>query len=129
VVVLDNDTAGRDALQRLRALALPSNMRITALPELDELKRFTTLGPSGHATEDINGRAAAMECFLDLAFGPGATPAVRWTVFNASQGAYQGELVNKDAYTRAFFANSRRGNYDLRKLAILWAHILTVCAS
>jgi hypothetical protein len=129
VVLLDNDTAGRDALRRLQSLALPGNMRIAVLPELDELKCFTTLGPSGQATEDINGRAAAMECFLDFAFSPEATPVVRWTAFNASQRTYQGELVDKDAYTKAFFANSCRGDYDLRKLAILWAHILKVCVS
>jgi hypothetical protein len=129
VVLLDNDTAGHEALQRLRALALPGTMRITVLPQLDELKHFATLGPTGRAVEDINGRAVAIECFLDFTSCPEQTPAVRWTSFNASRGAYQGELVNKDAYTRAFFIAARRGTYDFRKLGILWSHILRVCAS
>lgn len=129
VVLLDNDTAGREALQRLRALALPSNMHIAVLPELDEFKHFRTLGPSGRATEDINGRAVAIECFLDFSFSSEVEPTVRWTSFNSSQSAYQGELIRKDDYTRAFFSSSRRANYDLRKLAVLWTHILAVCSS
>lgn len=128
VVVLDNDTAGHDALRRLSTVTLPENMRVTVLPELDELKHFRTAGPSGETNEDVNGRAATIECFLDLRWLP-RTPVVRWTTFNANQGQYQGELINKDEYTRSFFANSTAAKYDLRKLCCLWAHILKVCVS
>ena len=130
VIILDNDTAGQEALQRLQSLKLPRNMRVLVLPHLDVFSSFPTVGPSGHSTEDVNGRAVAIECFLDFAFGrPSEAPAIRWTSFNAALGTYQGELVEKEAYTKGFFENVAKGGYDLSKLHLLWERILRVCAS
>ena len=36
------------------------------LPNIVELRCFPALGPEGLNDCDINGRAAAMECYLDL---------------------------------------------------------------
>jgi hypothetical protein len=129
LVVLDNDTAGREAEQKLRSLALPENIRVLVLPELEEMRRFPTLGPSGSAIEDVNGRAVAIECFLDLRFGAAGTPAVRWTGYNTALNAYQGELVAKDRYVHGFFESHGESGYDLRKLAYLWTEILRACTS
>lgn len=129
VVILDNDTAGQEALQSLRRLKLPRNMRIVPLPHLEEFSHFPTLGPSGEAVEDVNGRAIAIECFLDLTFGPKGPRAIRWTGFNQRSQAYQGELVAKESYASAFFENKNAQNYDLSKLSLLWAYILEACAA
>jgi hypothetical protein len=130
LVVLDNDTAGLDALQRIRSLPLLKNMRVTVLPVLDELTHVTTIGPSGESIEDVNGKAVSIECFLDFNFGPKTSPAVRWTSFNPNLGAYQGELLNKELYSRAFFESANKDRtYDLQKLRYLWTHLLKNCVA
>lgn len=129
VVILDNDTAGQEALRGLQSLKLPRNMRTVSLPYLGAFSRFPTLGPSGEAIEDVNGRAVAIECFLDLTFGPREIRAIRWTAFNHRQQAYQGELLAKERYASAFFDNFNKPNYDLSKLRVLWEHILQACAA
>jgi hypothetical protein len=129
VVVLDNDTAGQAALQKLGRLRMPPNIRLVRLPDLEAFRAFPTLGPSGRLSEDVNGRAVATECFLDLAFGPKQERAVRWTSFNHDVGAYQGELLAKEEYTKQFFAHVGSDGYDLSKLRLLWSHILQACAA
>ncbi len=129
VVILDNDTAGQEALQGLQSLKLPRNMRTVSLPYLDAFSCFPTLGPSGEAVEDVNGRAVAIECFLDLAFEPREPRAIRWTGFNPRRQAYQGELVAKERYAAAFFGNVTMADYDLSKLRFLWEHILQACVA
>lgn len=64
--VFDNDAEGVDAFRKLEKLNPPANMRAMLLPDLDEFREFITLGPEGLNTSDINGRAAAIECYLDL---------------------------------------------------------------
>lgn len=127
LVVLDSDTTGLEAYQRILKISMPDNMRVACLPTLDEFSRFKTLGPSGESEEDVNGKAVAIECFLDLSRKIG-TPAIRWTSFNHNMGAYQGELVDKEEYTRAFFAATCNGrDYDFSKLSHLWQYLLAQC--
>ena len=67
--------------------------------------------------------------FLDLAHGALEAPAVRWTAYSSDLGIYQGELVNKEKYTKHFFeAAGKDGTYDLAKLSYLWEHILAACS-
>jgi hypothetical protein len=130
LVVVDNDTAGRDALRRISALALPRRMRVVALPDLDECKAFPTLGPGGAAIENINGRAVSIEMFLDLSATASGAPTVRWTSYSDISDAYQGELQQKDNYTRRFLEAMRRGEaYDMTKLSLLWKHLIAACTS
>jgi hypothetical protein len=132
LVVLDSDTAGLETFERIRKIPLPDSMRVVCLPPLDEFKTFKTIGPSGESQEDVNGKAVAIECFLDLKFAGSAlaAAAIRWTSYNPAVGAYQGELVGKDKYTRAFFGSAGKDpGYDLSKLSDLWQHLLTACAA
>lgn len=69
VFVFDNDAEGLDAHQRLSALTLPVNMRGIMLPELEAFRVFPAQGPEGIRSSDINRRAAAIECYLDLNIG------------------------------------------------------------
>jgi hypothetical protein len=130
LLVLDNDAAGRAALMDIQVLGLPSTFVATCLPDLDELRSFRTFGPAGEQVEDINGRASAMECFLDFRGVP-VEPAVRWTAYMPRQSTYQGELVQKDAYLADFKARFGKDGetYDASKLAKLWQHLINCCTA
>ncbi|MDI1451759.1 hypothetical protein [Polyangium sp. 6x1] len=126
--MLDNDTAGREAYQKIKKLSLPPRMHVALLPSLLECKDGRTLGPSGALREDINGKAVSIEWFLDLASPGGIEPTVRWTSYNSELDAYQGELLDKESYTRRFIeAAKRRAEYDYRKLDRLWIHLVAAC--
>jgi hypothetical protein len=130
LVVLDNDAAGRQALVDICALNMPPSFVATCLPDLEELRAFKTIGPAGENMEDINGRASAIECFLDFR-GVQREPTVRWTAYMPKQSAYQGELVNKDSYVAHFKASfGREGvDYDSSKLSKLWDHLISCCTA
>lgn len=127
LVLLDNDTAGHEVKQRILKLDLPPKMHVTTLPDVKEARRFTTLGPTGKTVENVNGKAVSIEFFLDLT-PKLKKPTVRWTSFNDLAGHYQGELIEKETYVKAF--HGRRGHskgYDLSKLRNLWSHIIKTC--
>lgn len=123
LVILDNDTAGNEIYEKCIKLNKPSNIHFSKLPYLEEFSSFKTVGPTGVANEDINGKAVAIECFLDLSKRP--EPSVRWTSFNKSLEKYQGELEYKESYTKDFknyfFKDS---DYDTRKLIYLIDYII-----
>ncbi len=127
LVVLDNDSAGHDALARIKELALPRRMRATVLPDLEECRNVRTLGPTGDKDADINGKAVSIEWFLNTQLPGRGAPVVRWTGFNDARGTYQGELVDKQAYTRHFFEHMGRPNQTWPKLEQLWRHLLRTC--
>jgi hypothetical protein len=102
LVVFDNDAEGRYAWGRCRQLPLPENVRVLRLPELPEFQQVLVDGPTGSNLADINGRAAAIECYLDI----GPSPSFRWSNYNHHIEAYQGELLGKDNYKRAFLGQS-----------------------
>jgi hypothetical protein len=128
LVVLDNDTAGHSVLQTLHILNLPSNIKITVLPDIVDCKKVQTLGPSGKKSENVKGRAASIEWFLDLKHESSKPPTVRWTSYDTRLKKYQGELEGKEEYTRAFLKLAHRNsNYDYSKLEYLWSHLLKCC--
>ena len=101
IVIFDNDTAGMEKYIQAVKLNSPKNLLITKLPNRDEFTHFETLGPQGKSIENINERAVSIECFLDfnvLDF----EPCIRWTSYNQKLDQYQGELIRKDEYTRAY---------------------------
>lgn len=113
LVLFDNDAEGIANHKRCSALNIPPNMRILSLPDLPELKFFQTVGPDGERVSDINGRAAAIECYLDL----DRMARVRWTTYNHALGAYHGELEGKTRYMRTFLdQRQRRTDYNYSRL-------------
>lgn len=99
VAVLDNDTAGREAVTQLSKLRLPAQVVTVLLPEVPYARAYPTLGPSGPAIEDVNGRAASMEFMFGedvLRDGSGELAPVRWRSFNETAGDYQGRLDGSD---------------------------------
>ncbi|MER8394125.1 HEPN/Toprim-associated domain-containing protein [Mesorhizobium sp. M1340] len=113
LVLFDNDAEGVANYQRCRELKALPNMRILKLPNLPAFGSFETIGPNGELIADINGRAAAIECYLHL--DPGAR--VRWTSYNAKLEVYQGELEEKTRYMRDFLGQRvRQSSYDYSRI-------------
>ena len=128
LVVVDNDTAGMDALNRMKDVDLPPSMKMTALPNMKHLKRFRTIGPNGPSYEDINGRAASIELYLDLRHGVPKQPAVRWTSYSSRVGTYQGELVEKEKYTETFLKlRGAAKGYEYAHLREVWRALFKTC--
>ena len=117
-----------EVAEQLSKLSLPSNIRVMKLPDLPECRSFPTVGPGGVASLDVNGRAVAIEMFLDLAIAD-QQPRVRWTGFNKKLQRYQGELVGKVEYIKQFLCPSELpADYDLSKLRRAWDCIYETCA-
>jgi hypothetical protein len=132
--LLDNDAEGVDAFRKLQELKMPSNLQSMVLPEIDELRSFPALGPDGMNICDINGRAAAIECYLDLHLPGYPAARVVWSNYKRELGVWQGTLEHKESYDRYFMNQDDKvltsGAYDMSKLArVIDALIATVSRS
>lgn len=126
LVLYDNDAEGLVSFQRTHELNLPDNMRVTRLPDIQDFQCFQSVGPGGEIIANINGRAAAIECYLDV----GGSPSVRWTSYNSKLDAYQGELIGKERYTKEFLKQQHRTEgYNYSKLESVLDMIVRTCAS
>lgn len=121
--VFDNDAEGVDAIRKLNKLELPANMRAMLLPDLDDFRAFPTRGPEGAGVSDINGRAAAIECYLDLRLNQYPAFQVTWSNFKKDIDAWHGVLDFKESYSKNFYDQPdellRNGSYDVTKLTAL----------
>ncbi|WP_082572238.1 HEPN/Toprim-associated domain-containing protein [Variovorax sp. Root434] len=130
--IFDNDAEGWDALDQIRRFTLPANMRAMALPELDEFLSFPAFGPQGTMTADINKKAAAIECYLDLRTTHLTPARIIWTNFKKERNDYQGSLEFKETYMRTFMGQTKEslssGAYDFTKIAKVLNCILAECA-
>ncbi|WP_156399061.1 HEPN/Toprim-associated domain-containing protein [Methylobacterium sp. Leaf466] len=119
--LLDNDAEGIDAYRKLQDLKMPSNLRSMVLPEIDELRSFPALGPEGLLNSDINGRAAAIECYLDLDLPEYPTARVIWSNYKKDINMWHGALEYKETYDRHFMKQDAStlasGSYDMSKLS------------
>ncbi len=126
VVLYDNNAEGVFNWCRSTKLRVLDNMRILKLPDREAFRDFQTVGPSGLHKSDINGKAAAIECYLDT----GPDPVVRWSNFHTNAGCYQGQIENKDRYTQAFLAqNARVDGYDYSGIASVLDLLVAQCVS
>jgi hypothetical protein len=131
VFLFDNDAEGWAAYERVRQLRLPANMRTMVLPDMEEFSDFECIGPQGVHRGDINRRAAAIECYLDLRLKNRPPPRVLWTNFRDKEGVYQGSLEHKETYMRSFLrqkpAAIAAGTYDISKLQAVVASAFQEC--
>lgn len=133
VFLFDNDADGVDAAQRVRQFTLPDNMCVQVLPDIEEFRSFATQGPDGVRMSDINGRAAAIECYLDLYRADRPPAMVQWTAFKKEPDLYQGALQYKEQYTKLFLSQKtetiRDGSYDISKLERVLDVLIERCSS
>lgn len=118
IVIFDNDTAGNEKYNKLQQFPQMRNMLITKLPYAYDFEKIETIGPQGKSIENINGRAVAIECFLDFELHRDS-PMVRWTNYVENQKDYQGSLIYKDEYVRNFKkANLKNNTYNTKKTKV-----------
>lgn len=133
VFLFDNDAEGFDAYLRLLKLALPPNMKAITLPELEQFRVFPAQGPEGVNAADINRRAAAIECYLDLRLDDYPAAKVVWTNYKKDIESYQGALEFKESYAKAFLAQTPEtlaaGRYDVSKIAVALQALLAECST
>ncbi|MEL7686715.1 HEPN/Toprim-associated domain-containing protein [Citromicrobium bathyomarinum] len=131
VFVFDNDAEGLDAHEKVLRLNLPANMSTMVLPDLEDFKSFPCRGPQGEHEADINGRGAAIECYLDHALHDYPPPRVVWTNLKEPAGVYQGSLEFKDSYTKAFLSLRKHtlesGNYDFTRIEAVLDRLTAEC--
>jgi hypothetical protein len=105
IAVFDNDTAAAASLKALERVALPPHIRMLRLPDMDLLRHYPTLGPTGGVSMDVNGVAASIELYLGedvLRDGRQFMP-VQWTGFDVALQRYQGEVLEKQKIQERFF--------------------------
>jgi hypothetical protein len=98
IALFDNDTAGTLALQNLKRIALPANIKAFTLPPIDVARQYPTLGPGGVSVMDVNGMACGIELYLGneiLAQPDGTLAPVQWKGYDPKLRQYQGELLAK----------------------------------
>jgi len=130
--LFDNDAEGHEAYLQLLSLTLPANMRGAMLPELEEFREFPAQGPEGLRNADINRRAAAIECYLDLNIGS-TKPKVRWSTYKRTLGVYQGALEHERLYVKNFEKQTREtiadGSYDVTGIEALLNLLVAECTA
>jgi hypothetical protein len=133
VFVFDNDAEGVEAFNRVRSLTLPVNMRAIVLPDLECFRAFPTRGPEGQHFADINGRAAAIECYLDHRLLDYPPPRVIWTNYKREIDAYHGALEHKESYSKEFLRlrpeNFAQTGYDFERLGVVLDALISECTS
>ncbi len=129
--LFDNDAEGYEAHQKMSQLSLPDNIRGVLLPTLDEFCSFPCQGPEGLVNSDINLKAAAIECYLDLKLKNFPRAKVIWTNLKKDLGVYQGALEYKDSYTKEFMTQTKEtissGAYDISRIARVLDTIVSEC--
>jgi hypothetical protein len=126
IILYGNDAEGVASYNRTSRLNLPPNMRVLKLPDLPDFGSYDTIGPGGEQRADINGRGAAIECYLDAS----PKPVVRWNNFNKDLNVYQGELVGKGDVMRRFFdLQEPSPDYELSRISAVLELIVAECTA
>jgi HEPN/Toprim N-terminal domain 1 len=116
IALFDNDTAGRAAIRALERTQLPDSCRILVLPDVPIGRDYPTEGPSGHATQDVNGRAGSIELYfgVDVLTGEdGILAPVVWRGYDDALHDWQGELRDKRSLQTKFHEKLARAQAGL----------------
>lgn len=124
LAIFDNDTVGVASLAQLQKL---SGIHAIKLPDLEEFKSFPTIGPSGPHLADINGKAAAIECYLKLPHNC----RIRWSNYEQRAGSYQGTIdqtaTEKSEQQAEFLRTTRTDDYPFEKIEKVLDDIVGAC--
>ena len=98
VAIADNDTAGRDALNKLHQEGVPEGYRLRHYPDLPLLASYPTLGPqsSDPVFMNVNGKAGSLEMYLgrELLTVHGDLVPVHWG--GKGRRSYQGAIADHE---------------------------------
>ena len=109
VAIFDNDTVGREAYEKAKALRLPRNITVLKLPDIEIGRAYPTVGPQGSQIVDVSGRAASIELYLgrrNLLLASRKLSPVRWRGYSDRMKAYQGEIEGKSEILKRFDRDS-----------------------
>lgn len=124
LAIFDNDTVGVASLAQLEKL---SGINAIKLPDLEEFRSFPTVGPSGEHPADINGKAAALECYLKLP----PRCRIRWTNYEQRARSYQGSIdqtsSQKKDQQEEFLRTTRADEYPFEKMEKVLDMIVEAC--
>ena len=124
LAIFDNDTVGVASLAQLQNL---SGINAIKLPDLEEFRSFPTIGPNGEHLADINGKAAAIECYLKLPHDC----RIRWTNYDRGTESYQGSIDQssgkKSAQQDEFLRTTRADDYPFEKIEKVLDNIVKAC--
>ncbi len=111
IALFDNDTAAAAAVKSFNDISLPSNIKILKLPEIELLKNYPTIGPSGNVTLNINGIAASIELYFGQDIlkidGQNFSP-IQWTGYDSNLKKYQGEVIDKKKLQERFIEKIKK---------------------
>lgn len=105
VLLLDNDTAARDAMRALKGAKLPDHYSVSHYPDIEIARSYPTLGPTGLSKMNVNGLAGSIEMYLGvdvLAGTDGTLSPVQWRSYIEGMKAYQGEVLDKVGIQKRF---------------------------
>jgi len=104
LALFDNDTAAFSAIQSLKSIQLPDNIKVLHYPDIDLAKSYQTIGPNGKSTQDINGLACSIELYFgeDVLKENGELTPIQWKSLDNRINKYQGEIKNKDQLKERF---------------------------
>jgi hypothetical protein len=121
IAIFDNDTAAEDAMQSLKKVKIPRNIKITKYPDMAMFKKYPTLGPGGISNQNINGLAASIELYLGkdvLSNQERVLTPVQWKGYNQSLKKYQGEIMEKDDLHKRFFEKVKLASVDNKNIPL-----------
>lgn len=110
LALFDNDTAAFSAVDSLRAIQLPGNIKILHYPDIDLAKKYPTIGSNGTYLQNINGSACSIELYFgeDVLKENGTLIPVQWKSLDNRIDKYHGEIKNKDKLKQKFMQKLNR---------------------
>jgi HEPN/Toprim N-terminal domain 1 len=98
----DNDFEGHSAIQRIKRLHLPANIRATTYPRLATADDWPVIDASGTALQNVNGLGCSVELYFgsDILGSGAARPAIRRRAPGPGQGAIDGKDELKKKFLR-----------------------------
>lgn len=135
LAIYDSDTAALESIQSLNKLKLPKNIKFTQYPDINLLKKYPTVGPSGKSHENIYKLAASIELYLGIDCLTCNTSndlyPVVWTGYNKTLSQYQGEVTEKSKIYENYLNKTKIFNkieQDWSGLEAIWQHIFALAA-
>ncbi|MEK7854970.1 MAG: HEPN/Toprim-associated domain-containing protein, partial [Acidobacteriota bacterium] len=101
IALFDNDAAALShmkQLEKIRKEDIPTNIRITRLPDIEIAEQYPTFGPQGRRVQNVNGLAAGIELYFGrdlLTQTDGDLIPVQWINFEAGINKYHGVVREK----------------------------------